>query len=119
VVMDAREREKPQSRRPSIKRPWEEDTILPEAGNAWYGATLPPIDSLQYRRTSTSWQAKAGGNLHNIYHPDSREVEAKRVRYEGENDYITFPEGELQSQASRKSSRIPAMAAQILMSLPI
>lgn len=119
VVMDAREREKSQSRRPSIKRPWEEDIVLPEAGNTWFGATLPPIDPLQCRRTPTSKQAEAGGNFHNISHPDSREDGAKRARYEGGNDYIAFPEGKVQSQASRKSSRNPAIAAQILIPLPI
>jgi hypothetical protein len=117
--MDARERERSQSRRPSIKRPWEEDAVLPEAGNAWFGATLPPIDHQQYRRTSTSRQAEAGGNLHNIYQPDSRDVGAKRVRYEGENDYTPFPDRKLQSQESRKSSRNPAMTTQFLISLPI
>ncbi|PMD36483.1 hypothetical protein L207DRAFT_82607 [Hyaloscypha variabilis F] len=98
--MDARGREK--SRRPSIKRPWEEDDVLPEPDNAWFGATLPPIDSLQYRRTSISTQvAEAGGNLHNIYQPNSREAGAKRVRYEGGTDYNPFPDGKLQSQASQ------------------
>jgi len=77
---------------------------LPEADNAWSGAILPPIDPLQYRRTSISRQTEGGGNLHDIYQPNSRDVGAKRVRYEG-NDYIPFPDGKLQSQASRKSSR--------------
>ena len=118
MVMDARGREK--SRRPSIKRPWEEDDVLPEPDNAWFGATLPPIDSLQYRRTSISTQvAEAGGNLHNIYQPNSREAGAKRVRYEGGTDYNPFPDGKLQSQASRKLSRNPAVTARFLTALPI
>jgi len=108
VVMDARERERPQSRRPSIKRPWEEDPILPEMGNAWLGTTLPPIDPVPYRRPSISRQPEPGGNLHNLYQPnvlDDRDFVAKRVRYEGNNDYIPFSDSKLQSQAPRKSSR--------------
>jgi hypothetical protein len=101
VVMDAREREKSQSRRPSIKRPWEEDAVLPDTIKAWFGATLPPIDPIQYHRTSIPRQVEARGNLH-LYQTDSRDVGAKRVRYEGDNDYIPFRDGKLQSQAPRK-----------------
>lgn len=114
MVMDAREREKSQSRRPSIKRPWEEDAISPETGNAWLGTTLPPIDPVPYRRPSISRQAEPRGNLHNLYQPDNREFVAKRVRYEGNNDYTSFPEGKLQSPAFRKSSRKSAVATQCL-----
>ena len=114
VVMDARERERSQSRRPSIKRPWEEDAILPETGNAWLGTTLPPIDPVPYRRPSISRQPEPGGLLHNLYQPDNREFVAKRARYEGNNDYIPFPDGKLQSQASRKSSRNSVVATQFL-----
>jgi hypothetical protein len=108
--MEARERERCHSRRPSIKRPWEEDAVLPETGNAWIGATLPPIDPVPYRRTSLSRQAEAGGNLHNLYQPDNRDVGAKRVRYEGNNDYISVSDGKLPFQAPRKSSRNPTLA---------
>jgi hypothetical protein len=84
----------------------------------WYGATLPPIDPIQYRRTPLSRQADAEGSFH-LYQPDKRDAEAKRVRYEADNDYIHFPDGKLQSQASRKSSRNPAISTQTLMVLPI
>lgn len=116
--MDAREREKSQSRRPSLKRPWEEDDVSPGTRSGWFGATLPPIDPVQYRRTLVSRQADVEGSFQ-LYQPDQRDVEAKRVRYEEDNDYIHFPDGKLQSQASRKSSRNPAIPTQSLMVLPI
>jgi hypothetical protein len=109
VAMDGRERENSQSRRPSIKRPWEEAAISPEMGNSWLGTTLPPIDSAPYHRPSISWQAEIGGNLDNLYQPDNSEVVAKRARYEANNDYTSFPEGKLQSQPSRKLGRKSAM----------
>lgn len=118
MVMDAREREKSHSRRPSLKRPWEEDAVSPGTGSGWFGATLPPIDPVQHRRTSVSRQADAEGSFH-LYQPDKRDVEAKRVRYEADNDYIHFPDGKLQSQASSRSSRNPAIPTQSLMVLPI
>lgn len=79
---------------------------------------MPPIDPVQYRRTPVSRQADAEGSFH-LYQPDKRDVEAKRVRYEADNDYIHFPHGKLQSQASRKSSWNPAIPTQSLMVLPI
>jgi hypothetical protein len=93
---------------------------------------LPPIDPVQYRRTPVSRQADAEGSFH-LYQPEKRDVETKRVRYEadylngrecdtsrvGGLDYIHFPDGKLQSQASRKSSRNPAISTQTLMVLPI
>lgn len=97
--MDAREREEPQLRRPSIKRPWEEEPISPGTGNAWQGNTLPPIDPAPFRRPSLPIGPELGGNFSNLYQ-NSRDFGAKRVRYEGTRDYIALSrEGKLQSQA--------------------
>ncbi|KAE8451281.1 hypothetical protein EG329_004446 [Mollisiaceae sp. DMI_Dod_QoI] len=88
VVMDARERVESQSRRPSIKRPWDEDIASQENTNTWHstGLPLPPIDVVPYRRPSLSRAAEIEGNFHSRYGSESREAGAKRARYE-EHDY--------------------------------
>jgi hypothetical protein len=81
--MDAREREESQTRRQSIKRPWDEDTAFPEAGNAWHRAILPPIDATPHRRPSIPRGLEAGGMLHSSYGQSSGDSMSKRARYEG------------------------------------
>jgi len=81
--MDAREREESQIRQQSIKRPWDEDTTLPEAGNTWHRAILPPIDAPPHRRPSILRGLEAGGILHSSYGHSSGESMSKRPRYEG------------------------------------
>lgn len=112
--MDAREREESQSRRTSIKRPWDEDTILSEPPRPWLGPPLPPIDAPPYHRPSP---ARGGGGEHenslqDRYRPDQRgDIAAKRARYEGhEYDYNLLSRENLdlngkllQAQATRKS----------------
>ena len=113
--MDAKDRERSQSRRPSIKRPWEEDSVLPERGYAWLGTSLPPIGPPPHRRPSVPTLPRHddvgpdGGNLHSLYHPVNRESGPKRVRYEGSDDYLSAADLKLQSRAPRKSSRPSAM----------
>jgi hypothetical protein len=70
-------------RQQSIKRRWDEDTTLLEAGNTWHRAILPPIDAPPHRRASISGGLEAGGILHNNYGHSSGESMSKRPRYEG------------------------------------
>lgn len=80
--MDARERENSQSYRPSIKRPWEEETV-PSQPPRWHGNTLPPINAPQHHKQSP----RSRDNGSNLYHPYGIEVggesAAKRMRQEG------------------------------------
>ncbi|EPE37084.1 hypothetical protein GLAREA_09247 [Glarea lozoyensis ATCC 20868] len=90
--MDARGRDGSLSGPPSIKRPWEEERAI--AGgkrNEWHGALLPPIDSAPYHRLQ---QPRGAGNVesglhsyHNQYTREFVEPEAKRPRYEVNNEY--------------------------------
>lgn len=88
MVMDARERVESQSRRPSIKRPWNEDIILPENAKSWHsaGLPLPPIDVVPFRRPSLSRAAEIEGSFHSRYGAELRDGGAKRPRYE-DRDY--------------------------------
>ncbi|KAH7360592.1 hypothetical protein BKA65DRAFT_189029 [Rhexocercosporidium sp. MPI-PUGE-AT-0058] len=93
--MDAREREASQSRRPSIKRPWEEDYALPQQVNVWSGTRLPPIDASSYRRPSLPPRVTEPEDIWgNHYGSESRDGGAKRARFEG-NDYNSFSPEEL------------------------
>lgn len=85
--MEVVEREDSQSRRSSIKRPWEEDTGLPERGNGWHSALLPPIDDVPYRRGSLQ---RGGDDGRKWNRPDPKESVLKWPRFEG-HDYNTFP----------------------------
>lgn len=88
--MDAREREDSQSRRPSIKRPWEEEYVLPEQVDVWNGTRLPPIDSSSYRRPSLPPRVTEPEDIWgNHYGSESRDGGAKRARYE-KHDYNSF-----------------------------
>ncbi|KAG4440219.1 hypothetical protein IFR05_004298 [Cadophora sp. M221] len=88
--MDAREREDSQSRRPSIKRPWEEEYRLPEQVDVWNGTRLPPIDSSSYRRPSLPPRVTEPEDIWgNHYGSESRDGGAKRARYE-RHDYNSF-----------------------------
>ncbi len=124
MVMDARQREenvqmqvahsvKPQSRRTSVKRPWEDDV---PAQSSWQGGTLlPPIDAAPFRRPSlaSSLSREYEGNLHSGYGPDLiGEATAKRTKYYLGHDYKTLSRENLdlngrilQAQARCKSSR--------------
>jgi len=89
VVMDARGKEVPQSRRLSIKRPWEEDETLP-GGNAWHSTILSSIDAVPYRKPSTTRGAESEGISNTSrYGPEIKESVAKRARHEG-SDYNDF-----------------------------
>jgi len=92
--MDAREREDSQSRRPSIKRPWEEEYVLPEQVNVWKGTRLPPIDA-SYRRPSLPPQfTETEDSWQNYYGSESSGGGVKRSRYEG-HDYNSLPQEDL------------------------
>ncbi|KAH7418272.1 hypothetical protein BKA64DRAFT_194966 [Cadophora sp. MPI-SDFR-AT-0126] len=92
--MDAREGEDSQSRRPSIKRPWEEDYVLQEQVNAWKGTRLPPIDA-SYRRPSLPPRFTEPEDIWGNHHgPETRGGEAKRIRYEG-RDYSSISREDL------------------------
>ena len=84
MVMDAPGRELSQSRRLSIKRPWEEDEGLPEAGSGWHSALLPPIDAVPYQRPPIARGAESGvtSNI-SRYGPEIKESVSKKVRHEG------------------------------------
>lgn len=84
--MEAHEREESQSRQSGIKRPWEEDMTLPEKGNAWHSALLPPIDDVPYRRGSI----QRGDDGPKWNGPDPKESAMKKAKFEG-HDYNTFP----------------------------
>ncbi|KUJ20971.1 uncharacterized protein LY89DRAFT_609265 [Mollisia scopiformis] len=88
--MDARERVESQIRRPSIKRPWDEDPVPPENVGIWpgRGLSLPPIDIASYRRPSLTLTAEDEGNARTRYGSEMRESggSAKKPRYE-QHDY--------------------------------
>jgi hypothetical protein len=89
--MDAREREDSQSRRPSIKRPWEGEYGLPEQVDVGNGTRLPPIDYSSYRRPSLPPRVTEPEDIWvNHYGSESRDGGAKRARYE-RHDYNSFP----------------------------
>jgi hypothetical protein len=100
--MDVRGRVGSQSGLPSIKRPWEEErTIGSEKRNEWHGALLPPIDSAPHHRPQ---QPRGGGmnasglhSYHNQYTREFAEPEAKRPRYELNNEYQTLPGDSMRS----------------------
>ncbi|KAK0129797.1 hypothetical protein ONS96_000349 [Cadophora gregata f. sp. sojae] len=91
--MDAREREDSQSRRPSIKRPWEEEHVSPEQVNIWTGTRLPPIDA-SYRRPSLPPRFTETADIWESYGSDSSGGGAKRSRYM-RHDYHSLPRGDL------------------------
>ena len=104
--MDVLDRVESQSRRASIKRPWEEDTTLPENGNAWHSALLPPIDAVPYRRGSIQrGDIELNGN--NRYSPATKESAMKRPKFEG-HDYNTFPRQNLEPNGKTPPSRNPS-----------
>jgi len=84
--MDALARDGSQSRRASMKRPWEEEITLPGPGNAWHPAVLPPIDAVPYR--SSSHQRVGDIEVHGKgwYDSTQRESVLKKPKYEG-HDY--------------------------------
>ena len=108
MVMDAQEREDSQSRRSSIKRPWDEDATLPEQSNGWNGTILPPIDGAPYRRPSIHLEAESGAGTHSRYGTVSRESAAKKARFEGNNDYNTPPLGDLDLNGNSHLSGVPS-----------
>jgi hypothetical protein len=133
VVMDAREWEQSQSRRSSIKRPWDEDAILPQKSNVWNGAILPPIEAVPYRRPSIQRAIEPAAGTHHRYVLETRESVAKKARYEGSDyrsssrDDVGVNGGMLQSRLSRMSSsnhqKYPSLlmlfpTSQILLTLP-
>lgn len=83
--MDAREREVSQSRSLSIKRPWEENSTVPEKAT-WNGVRLPPVDSMPYARP-LSGQAQDVDNQdsHSRYHLDARISTPKKARFDEDN----------------------------------
>lgn len=95
-----------QSRRASVKRPWEEDTTLPEKGNAWHSALLPPIDAVPYRRGSLQ-----GGdietNKNNQYGSAPKESAVKKAKFEG-HEYNTFSRQNLEPNGKIPPSRNPS-----------
>ncbi len=108
--MDAREREDSHSRRPSNKRPWEEDIVVSDEASIWSGTRLPPIDSSLYRRPSLPPRVTEPDDIWgNQYDSESRDGGAKRARCEG-HDYSVPRESldvsgkSLRTQASRKLS---------------
>lgn len=119
MVMDAREGVESQSRRSSIKRPWDEDFAPPSSTSLWTGRglSLPPIDVAPYRRPSLSRAAEIEGNLHTRYGSESREGGgiAKRPRYE-QHDYNSLSRENLdlngkilQTQASARKCCSPVL----------
>jgi hypothetical protein len=86
--MDAQVREESQSRRSSIKRPWE-DSSLPEEGNAQLSTSLPPIDTVPYRRPSLLRGLEHGSFANSRHGPDFTESGNKRAKLEG-YDYNPF-----------------------------
>lgn len=101
--MEVLERENSQSRRSSIKRPWEEDTTLPEKDNAWHSALLPPIDTVPYRKVSIQRGGDEGAKWNG---QDSREPVIKKAKFEG-NEYNTFPRQNLMPNGKIPPSRNP------------
>jgi len=110
--MDAREREKSQSRRASIKRPWEEVTVSSDPPRLWHGAPLPPIDAVPFNRAAVSREAEPEDSPQDRYQTNLMGgATAKRARYEGrEHDYNLLSRENLdlngkllQAQATRKS----------------
>jgi hypothetical protein len=89
--MDAREREISQSHRPNIKRPWEEDTTVPEQRNVWPGARLPPLEAISLAGSSTLRTADSGdsGGDYRPHGLTARDLVSKKPRFEGE-DYNTL-----------------------------
>lgn len=81
--MDVREREESQSRPQKIKRPWDEDQVLPVTERAWYRTILPPINAEPYRRPSIARETESGINHDNPYNIETAERTSKRPRYEG------------------------------------
>lgn len=71
-----------QSRRLSIKRPWEDAS--PEESHP--STLLKPIDTAIYRRLSYPQSGQFPGTR---YGPESRESTVKRPKYEGD-DYSSF-----------------------------
>lgn len=106
--MEVHEREESQLRRSSIKRPWEEDTTLPEKGIAWHSALLPPIDAVPYRRGSIQRGGDEGPKWNS---PDPRESVMKKAKFEG-HDYNTFPRQNLALNGKTTPSRDPSKLGQ-------
>jgi hypothetical protein len=104
--MEVLERDESQSRRASIKRPWEEDTTLPEKGNAWHSALLPPIDAVPYRRGSIQ-RGDAETNGNNRYGPLPKESAMKKPKFEG-HDYNTFSPQNQEPNGKIPPSRNPS-----------
>ena len=106
--MDAREWDQPQfqsqppSRRSSIKRPWDEESNLPQGSSSWSGSLLPPIGDVPYRRPS--FQHAIEPPLLLRYIPDERELAAKRARYEGD-DYRSLSRDDLGLNSEAPQSR--------------
>lgn len=82
-------REVSQSRRTSIKRPWE-DISLPEEGITRYPASLPSIDPVPLRRPSIPLGFEHGVFSNSRYGPDTSESVVKKQKFEG-YDYNSFP----------------------------
>lgn len=99
--MEVYEREDSQSRPSSIKRPWEEDTGLPERGNAWHSALLQPIDAVTHCRGPNEREGDEGQNGNG---PAPKESVMKKAKFEG-HDYNTFPRHNLAPNVTTAPSR--------------
>jgi len=86
--MDARVREQ-ESRRTSIKRPWE-DTTIPGEIDGRQTISLPPIDIVPFRRPSIPRGVESGIFSDIPYGQDSRERAAKKSKFDV-YDYNTIP----------------------------
>ena len=105
--MDVLERIESQSRRASIKRPWEEETTLPGKGNAWHSALLPPLDTVPYRRPSIQRGGDVESNGSLRCPVATKESAMKRPKFEG-HDYNTFPRLNTEPNGKTPPSRNPS-----------
>jgi hypothetical protein len=88
--MDARERDDSQSRRTSIKRPWDEDSAaLPEPANSRLSTVLPSLDAEPFRRLSAPRGREYLSISTSRYGAESRDADAERPKIEG-HDYNSF-----------------------------
>jgi len=108
-------REESQSRRPSIKRPWVEDTILPEEGNGQLSGSLLPIDTAPYRRPSIPQGIESGAFLRSRYRES---VANKKPKISG-RDYNTFPQQTLDPNSANLPSRPPGEFSKVPSVIPI
>lgn len=90
--MDARERDESQSRRTSVKRPWDEESAaLPELANSRLSTVLPSLDAEPIRRLSAPRGREYWSISTSRYGAESRDADAERPHIEGQ-DYNSFPQ---------------------------